>query len=108
MYVQPGLFAILNKSDQMKATLHVRYAYMNRWAVNFVVGSWRSSNARPSVRDFTAALAALYAAFPGGFVIPCFDPVLMITELHIKNIINMTQSFIEIFNRRIFLMYHYL
>jgi hypothetical protein len=28
--------------------------------------------------DFTAALEALYAGFPGGFVIPCFEPVMMI------------------------------
>ena len=57
----------------------------------------RSSYARDSVSDLTAALVALYDGFPlrergvkmwtrkamsrayGGFVIPCFDPVLMIT-----------------------------
>ena len=56
-----------------------------------------SSYARDSVSDLTAALVALYDGLPlhkrgvktwtrkarsrayGGFVIPCFDPVLMIT-----------------------------
>ena len=54
---------------------------MKRCAVSLVCGSWRSSNARFSVSDFTAALLALYSAFPGGFVIPCFEPVLTMTDL---------------------------
>ena len=36
----------------------------------------RNSWARPSVKALSAALLQLYATLPGGFVIPCFDPVL--------------------------------
>lgn len=40
-------------------------------------GSDRKSCARCSARFLTAALELLYAGFapPGGFVIPCFEPV---------------------------------
>ena len=76
--------------------------YMKRWAVTLQLGRSRSSCARLSVRLFTAALEALYAAFPlseertsdestqgrkkevkmtyGGLVIPCLEPVFMITD----------------------------
>lgn len=71
---------------------------MRRCAVTSQFGRSRSSCANPSVKLFTAAFEALYAALPlgqrserisprnmdgaesntyGGFVIPCFDPVLM-------------------------------
>lgn len=66
--------------------------HMNKCAVSFVFGTWRSSNARFSVSDLTAALLALYAAFPGGFVIPCFEPVLTITELLVMVMILMRQD----------------
>ena len=70
---------------------------MSRCAVRLEPAVSRSSYARDSVSDLTAALVALYDGFPlhkrgvkmwtrkamrrayGGFVIPCFDPVLMIT-----------------------------
>ena len=39
---------------------------MKRWAVTLLCGRSRSSYARPSVRLLTAALDALYAAFPLG------------------------------------------
>jgi hypothetical protein len=38
------------------------------------------SKFRCSARLFTAALLALYAAFPGGFVMPCLEPVMTIAE----------------------------
>jgi hypothetical protein len=38
----------------------------------------RRSCARCSVMVFTIDLDALYAAFPGGFVIPCLLPVVII------------------------------
>lgn len=85
--VQPGLNHIhiiyISMQDKTKNVKGERRdgTYMNKCAVSFVFGTWRSSNARFSVSDFTAALLALYAAFPGGFVIPCFEPVLTITEL---------------------------
>ena len=65
--------------------------------MTFAVGTLlRNSCASPSVRDLTAAFEALYAGLPlqrarsaehsdalavthGGLVIPCFEPVLMIT-----------------------------
>ena len=79
-------------------------AYTNKWAVTWLPGNSRSSCERPSVRDLTAALDALYAALPlfermrsdgcrgldvaqeglngthGGFVIPCLEPVFIITD----------------------------
>jgi hypothetical protein len=36
------------------------------------------SKLKCSASAFTAALLALYAGLPGGFVIPCFDPVITI------------------------------
>lgn len=38
------------------------------------------SKERCSARVFTAALDALYAGFPGGLVMPCFEPVMMIED----------------------------
>ena len=45
----------------------------SRWTLVFV--SLRS-NERCSASVFTAALDALYAGLPGGFVIPCLLPVM--------------------------------
>ena len=73
---------------------------MSRCAVRLAFVVSRSSWARLSVRDLTAALVALYEGFPliisdvisvganrdervqlahGGLVMPCLDPVLMMT-----------------------------
>ena len=50
-------------------------AYTNKWAVTWLPGNSRSSCERPSVRDLTAALDALYAALPlkRGVVRGCLD-----------------------------------
>lgn len=47
----------------------------NRWT--FVLVSFRSKE-RCSANALTAALLALYAALPGGFVMPCLLPVMTI------------------------------
>lgn len=40
----------------------------------------RRSKLRCSARDLIAALEELYAAFPGGLVMPCLDPVMTIAD----------------------------
>lgn len=46
-----------------------------------VVGEdFERSKERCSAKVFTAALEALYAGFPGGLVIPCLEPVMMMLD----------------------------
>ena len=49
----------------------------SRWTLVFVSPR---SNERCSASVFTAALDALYAGLPGGFVMPCLLPVMTIAE----------------------------
>jgi len=47
----------------------------SKWTL--VVGDdFERSKERCSASALTAALEALYAGFPGGFVIPCLEPVI--------------------------------
>src|SRR5712672_848118 len=52
----------------------------NRCAVIRQPSTLRNAWASPSVRTFTPALDMLYAVYPGGQVMPCFEPVLMIAQ----------------------------
>ena len=85
VHVHPGLHAhhasLVNTlgTEERKE----RGTHTNKCAVTFWFGKLRSSCARPSVRLFTAALEALYAALP-------LYPV-----SHVPHPISSTQSFVS-------------
>jgi hypothetical protein len=69
---------VMNKEGKWRHTRPVNVQPGTRRCTPTFV-SFRSK-LRCSARAFTAALLALYAAFPGGFVMPCLLPVITIAE----------------------------